>query len=152
MFICWCETTIPVYMPHIDPLQSIMCPWTLVTIHSTLLEYAPEHIHATLYICIPLHSYHSLHIGPILLHMEVNKNKLLFTMLLSYMWKQQIFQSNATYANQLMCRYQTTMSRHIPHMNSLQSTMSPHAPVYIHFTLPLYSPEQVLNKVLQGSE
>ena len=38
------------------------------------------------------------------------------------------------YANYFMCRYETTMSVYMPHMNSLHSTIWPGALVYIHFT------------------
>ena len=41
-----------------------------------------------------------------------------------------------------MCTYQTTMSVHIPHINSIQSTLLPKALVYIHFTLMKDGPDQ----------
>ena len=37
--------------------------------------------------------------------------------------------------------YQTGISAYIPHINSLQSTMSLQAKVYIHFTLLAYAPD-----------
>ena len=37
----------------------------------------------------------------------------------------------ATYANYLMCTYEITELVHIPHMNSMQSQMSPQALAYI---------------------
>ena len=42
-----------------------------------------------------------------------------------------------------MCRYQTTMSVNIPHMNSMQSIMWPQTLVYIHFTSFAYAPEKI---------
>ena len=44
----------------------------------------------------------------------------------------------ATYANKNMCRYQATTSVYIPYTNSLQSTPSLPALVYLHFTLLAY--------------
>ena len=46
------------------------------------------------------------------------------------------------YANYFMCTYETTMSVSIPHMDSMQSTISPQALVY-NFTLLPYAPEQI---------
>ena len=46
-FMCISETTMSVYMLHINSLQSTMWPGTLVYIYFTLLAYAPKHI------CLP---------------------------------------------------------------------------------------------------
>ena len=51
--------------------------------------------------------------------------------------------SNAKYANYFMCRYHTTVSVCIPSINSMQSTLSPQALVYLHFILLAYAPEQI---------
>ena len=52
------------------------------------------------------------------------------------------FNIYAIYANLFMCRYRTTISVYIPHMNPLQPTISLEALVYLHFTLLAYAPEQ----------
>ena len=62
--------------------------------------------------------------------------------ILPNMYQKQIYPSNAIYGNYFMCRYQTPMSVYIPHMNSMQSTMSPQALVYLPFKLLAYVPEK----------
>ena len=79
---------------------------------------------------------------------NINKKKprklQIFTvMLLPYICLQQICPSNSTYANYFMCRYETTMSVYVPHMNSLQSIMLPEALEYVYFTLMVYAHEQI---------
>ena len=50
--------------------------------------------------------------------------------------------SKVMYTNYFICRYETTMSVYIPHMNSMQSIMWPKALVFIHYTLLPYTSEQ----------
>ena len=48
-----------------------------------------------------------------------------------------------TYVSYFMCRYQTTVSVYIPHVNSLQSIIWPWTQVYLHFILLAYAPGQI---------
>ena len=50
---------------------------------------------------------------------------------------------HVTFANNFMCRYQTTMPVNIPYMNSMQSTVWPGALLYIHVTLLVYASEKI---------
>ena len=47
-FMCRCETSMSVYIPHMNWLKSILWPEVLVYIHFTILPYAPEQI------CLPI--------------------------------------------------------------------------------------------------
>ena len=53
------------------------------------------------------------------------------------------YQTYVIYANYFICRYQRTMSVYISHINSMQSTASPQALVYLHFMLLAYTPKQI---------
>ena len=46
-FLCWNETTVSVYLHHMDSMQWIMWSWSLGCIDSTWMAYAPEQI------CLP---------------------------------------------------------------------------------------------------
>ena len=81
MYVCICEhmhvwmflpetyeTTMPVYIPHMNSLQSTMSPKTLVYAYFTLLVYAYKQIH------LSLHVYSTTYIDLILLHISTKCN------------------------------------------------------------------------------
>ena len=72
---CAHETTMSVYMPHMNSMQLTMQQDTLVYMfHNTDIcprTNTPDILH----IYVPLHCYCSLHIDPTLLHISVKKKK-----------------------------------------------------------------------------
>ena len=134
--MCRYQTTVSVYIPHMNSLQSTFSPQALVNLHFTLFTYVPE------YICLP-HQTCMSHCTSNIVYMKTphdctcksNKAmqcKFIYPAMSIYMpamnmpLKCHIY---STYANYFMCTYQTTMSVHIPHISSLQSTLSPQEPV-----------------------
>ena len=67
----------------------------------------------------------------------------LCTMLLSFMYQQQICPSIVIYMEYMQTSPCAQMSAYMLHINSLPSTMWPGPMVYIHFTLLVYAPEQI---------
>ena len=91
---------------------------------------------------VPLHGYCSLHIDP------KNKTKQQFATLVYHPTATYVLTTDMPlkcdiYASFFMWRYQKTMAVYIPHMNSLQSTLSPQALVYIQFKLLAYAPNHI---------
>ena len=81
-----------------------------------------------------------LHVDPALLHIQVKIHQTapFFHAINIHVQKTNMplrCHKYATYANYFMNTYETTMLVYIPHMNSMQSTMSTQAVVYKHFTL-----------------
>ena len=78
-FMCRYQTTISVYMPHMNSMQSAVWPRTWLYIHFILLAYPSTNMPATSHMYVPLHKYCSLHVDPTLLYTLVkNINKLTF--------------------------------------------------------------------------
>ena len=97
-----------------------------------------------------LHFYCSLHSDTTLWYIKSPKNlkQVLYT-LLPNMCQKEICSPNAiysTYENQFICTYETTMSLYIPHMNVMQSTLSPGPLLYIHWNMPWYKYPHANNK------
>ena len=101
---------------------------TLYTVGIWLLTNMP----ATLYMCVPLHCYCGLHIDPSLPFRSVKKKSVA-----------PIYHAIATYTNYFISMYHITMSVYIPHMNLMQSLISPQTLAYIHVTIIAYAPEQI---------
>ena len=54
-----------------------------------------------------------------------------------------ICQIQTTHANYFVCRYETSLSLHVPHIHSLQWTMCLGALVYMHSTLQAHATDQI---------
>ena len=96
-------------------------------------------MHAKLYMCVTWHYYCILHTDP-----TKQTATLIYHVTATCAPKiNNIYHVYTTYANKFRCIYQKIMSVYIPHMNSLQATVSSEMPAYLHFTLLAYAPEHI---------
>ena len=137
--MCTNDTTISLYMPHMDPMQSTMWPGTLV--------YIIEHYW---HILVNKYASHITHICPTVLplwstyrsHTAGHTNKKTPTTATSNYHAIAIYVQTRNMLSNATCMphmpityvywYKTTMSVYMPHMNSVQSTVWPQTPVHIH--------------------
>ena len=106
--MCRYETTVTIYVPHMNPLQSGTRNTGIHALH-TMGICSCTNMHATIYIPVPLHCYHSLHADSTL-HI-IKNNKLLLP--LTYIQHTQI----------TSCASLGEAYQYIPHNMSLQSKL-----------------------------
>ena len=115
----------------------------IYTFH-TIGIYSWTSMPTTLHTYVPLHCYYSLHRPNITAYTSTKNATFIIHAIAIY-----TVYANNKYNSQMphitsyfMCKYETTMSVCMPHINSLQSTIWPDALVYIHFTLLAYAPNK----------
>ena len=122
----WYQTSMSIYIHHMNWTQWTMWPGALVYMYPTLLGYAPDQICLPHCTHIPLHFYCSLHIDPKVLH-NFHQISIHCNIYLPYYFKNmcqpQICPSNAICPYYLICIHGGSMPIYIPHMNTVVSSM-----------------------------
>ena len=137
--MCKYQTTMSIYIPLMNSLQSTMSPQVLVYIHFTLLAYASEHIYLS-------HQKFMSHCTGNIVYMKtpqycatMNWNFMYHALSIYMPLKCHIY---ATYTNYFMCIYETTMLVYLSDMNSTQWIWA-WSLICIHSTLLAYAPEEI---------
>ena len=146
--MCRYDTTMTVYVPHMNPMQSTMSPDTDIHTFQIIAICLWTNMSLTLLIHVPLHYYCGLHINP---HYCTHNSKKTICNRYSRLYCKICTRNKyalkchryATYANYFMCWYETTISVCIPHVNLLQWTVWPGALLHTHFTLLAYAHQQI---------
>ena len=145
-FMCRYQITMLVCISHMNSMQPTMSWQALVYIHFTLLAYALEHI------CLPHKTYMSHYTSNIVymqtpLTEQISQTKqwtaTLFIMLKAFMCQQQICPSNATYANDFMCRYETTKPVYMYFIWTQCNEQCDHDHWHMYMPPYWYAPEQI---------
>ena len=143
--MCRYQTPLSLHIPLLNSLQSTLSSQALTCIQFKLLTYAPWQIclphqtsksHCTSNtVCMKMPYYYTC-----MSNKTTNSNFICHTVSI---YVPAINMPLMPHANYFKCRYVTTMSVYLPHMNSMQWTMGPSPLAYIHSTLLGYSPEPI---------
>ena len=111
------------YIPHVTSLHSVMSPQALVYIHFTLFSYAliiyACHIRCMSH-CTSNITYMSIPHYCTYISNKTSNHNFIYPAISIYVPASNMPLKCHMYANCFMCRYETTMSAYIPHMNSMK--------------------------------